>query len=98
MTVQLFMFLFTIGSIVSSLLTQAMKKAFSDISSNLLAAFDALIIGLGGTTVAYILLDIAFDLKSIICIGLMAICVWVGSMIGYDKVLQTMEQLGLGKK
>ena len=41
MTIELFMFLFTIGSVASSLLTQAMKKAFKNLSSNMLALASA---------------------------------------------------------
>jgi len=30
------------------------------------------------------------------CIVLMGVCIWVGSMIGYDKVVQTIEQIKKG--
>lgn len=93
MTINIFMFLFTIGAAASSLLTQAMKKAFTEVSSNILAAGDALIVGVGGTIAAYIILDIEFNAKNVVCIPLMALCVWVGSMISYDKVLQTIRQV-----
>lgn len=93
MTIELFLFLFTVGSSASSLLTQAMKKAFKNLSSNILALASALIVGFGGTMAAYILMGIVLDAKSIVCVPLMALCIWVGSMISYDKVLQTIAQL-----
>lgn len=93
MTIELFLFLFTVGSSASSLLTQAMKKAFKYLSSNMLALVSALIVGVGGTLAAYILMGIVFDAKSIVCVPLMAICIWVGSMVSYDKILQTIAQL-----
>ena len=96
MTIELFMFLFTVGSLASSLLTQALKKAIKDLSSNITALISALAIGVGGTLAAYILLNVELNAKNIICLVLMAACVWVGSMVGYDKVLQTIAQMKRG--
>lgn len=93
MTIELFMFLFTVGSLASSLLTQALKKTVKDLSSNITALISALVVGVGGTLAAYILLNVELNVKNIICLVLMAACVWVGSMVGYDKVLQTIAQI-----
>ena len=93
MTIELFIYLFTIGSTVASLLTQAIKKAYPDVSSNILALFSASVVGAIGTVFAYILIGVAFSVQNIICIVLMAVCIWIGSMLGYDKVLQTIRQL-----
>ena len=93
MTIELFMFLFTVGSLASSLLTQALKKAVKDLSSNITALISALVVGVGGTLAAYIPLSVELNVKNIICLVLMAACVWVGSMVGYDKVLQTIAQI-----
>lgn len=93
MTIDLFIYLFTIGSAVSSLLTQAVKKALPNVSSNILALVDSVAVGVIGTFFAFILLDIAFTAKNIVSIVLMAVCIWIGSMLGYDKVTQTIKQL-----
>ena len=93
MTIDLFIYLFTIGSAVSSLLTQAVKKALPNVSSNILALVDSVAVGIVGTVFAYILLDIAFTAKNIVSIVLMAVCIWIGSMLGYDKVTQAIKQL-----
>lgn len=93
MTIELFIYLFTIGSTFSSLFTQASKKTFTQIPSNLLALCSSIIVGLGGTFSAYVLLDIPLTLANVICIPLMAVCIWIGSMLGYDKVLQTISQI-----
>ena len=92
MSVTLFLSLFTIGSMISSLLTEAIKKAV-DVSSNIIALVDAIVVGVAGTTAAYILIGVPFDAQNIICIALMTVCIWVGSMIGYDKVIQTISQI-----
>lgn len=93
MTIELFIYLFTLGSTFASLLIQAIKKTFSGIPSNILALCSSVIVGLVGTVFAYILLNITFTLQNIICIPLMAVCIWIGSMLGYDKILQTISQI-----
>lgn len=93
MTIQLFMFLFTIGSLISSLITEAIKKAYMNVSSNIIALIDAVVVGVIGTVFAYILMGIAFNLSNVICIILMAVCIWIGSMVGFDKVKQTINQI-----
>ena len=92
MTITLFLSLFTLGSMVSSLLTEAVKKA-TDISSNIIALINAFVVGLAGTSAAYALMGVPFNLQNIICIILMTVCIWIGSMIGYDKVIQTISQI-----
>ena len=96
MTIELFMFFFTVGSAASSLITQALKKAWPNMASNMLALESAVFVGIFGTAAAYILMDIPFNLKNIICIPLMAICIFVGSMVSYDKCIQTIAQLKRG--
>ena len=93
MSITLFLFLFSIGSVISSLFTEALKKAWQNISSNVIAAIDAVIVGGFGTIVYYILADVPLTTKNVICAVLMAICVWLGSMVGYDKIMQTLKQL-----
>lgn len=96
MTIELFMLLFTAGSMAASLLTQAMKKALTNLPSNIIAFWGALIVGLGGTICSYILLEIPFTAKNIVCIVLMPVCIWVSSMVSYDKVMQTIAQYKRG--
>ena len=96
MTIELFLFIFTVGSVAASLLTQAMKKAFKSLSRNFLALAAAVIVGMLGTAGAYILMDIAFNAKSIVCILFMTVAIWIGAMVGYDKVLQTIAQIKRG--
>lgn len=93
MTIELFIIMLTVGGTLSSLITQALKKAFDELSSNVIAIADAAIVGIGGMIIAYILMDIPFTLQNIVCIPLMAICIAVGSMVGYDKVVQTLKQI-----
>lgn len=93
MTVELFMFLFGFGSIVSALLTQAVKQAFKDLSSNVIALIDAVVVGVLGTGAVYILMGIEWSFANIVCLALMSFSIWLGSMVGYDKAMQTIGQL-----
>lgn len=92
MTIKLFLVLFTIGAAFSSLLTQAIKKAFSYVSSNVLALYSATIVGAFGMLGYYIINGIPFSPSNVVYIILMVICIWMGSMVGYDKVIQMIAQ------
>ncbi|SHN59598.1 hypothetical protein SAMN02745247_02073 [Butyrivibrio hungatei DSM 14810] len=98
MTITLFISIFTVGAMVSGLLTEAIKKAYQnankDYSANVIALVDAVVVGGLGTTCAYMLLGIPWTVNNIICLFLMIVVVWVGSMIGYDKIMQLLNQLG----
>lgn len=97
MSVTLFITLFTLGSFACTLVTEAVKKAFinakKEASANLLALIDAVVVGGLGTSVAYILLGIEWSTNNIICLALMIVCIWIGSMIGFDKIKQLIEQI-----
>ncbi len=93
MTLTTFLFIFFIGATAASLFTEALKKVFWEMSSNLIALITSAVVGVGGTIIAYILMDIPLDSKNIVCIILMTFLIWLGSMIGYDKVIQTIEQI-----
>ncbi len=93
MTVEMFIYLLTIGSVFASLLTQATKKAFANVSSNVLALVDAIVVGIVGTSCTYVILEIPFTPSNIIYIAFMAVCIWIGSMVGYDKIIQTIKQI-----
>nr|WP_314465550.1 hypothetical protein [uncultured Clostridium sp.] len=97
MTLSLFMALIVILAVAVSLITEAVKKFLDDAkktySSNMVVLVVAVIVGVGGTALAYLFLGIAFTLTNVLCMALMAIAVWVGAMLGYDKVIQMLEQL-----
>ena len=97
MTINLFLVLFTIGAAFSSLLTEAFKKALTNISSNILALYSASIVGALGMIGYYIINDVPFVPSNVVYIILMVICIWMGSMVGYDKVLQMIAQFRGGK-
>lgn len=97
MTITLFISMFTIGSALCSLLTEAVKKAFAnagkEASPNFLALIDAIVVGGFGTAVAYVLLNVEWNANNILCMILMIFAVWIGAMIGFDKVKQLFDQI-----
>lgn len=96
MTVTLFITIISVAALVTSLLTEAIKKYYlnaeKDYSANVIALVNAIIVGCGGTAVVYMLAGIPWTVNNIICMVLMGVAVWIGSMIGYDKVIQTIQQ------
>lgn len=98
MTVNLFITLVTILSLVSSLVTEAIKKAFNNTRPTLLAAVVSAVVGWGGGVAAYLLMDIAFTTPAIVALVLLAPIIWVGATVGYDKVMEIIKQiLGVSK-
>ena len=99
MTVTLFISLFTIGSMACGLITEAVKKVYQnagmDYSANVIALVDAFVVGGIGTAVAYMLMGIDWTVNNIICLILMIVCIWLGAMLGFDKIKQTLEQIAV---
>lgn len=98
MTITLFIILAVICCAVSSLLTEGIKQWFKNkseknYSANLIALINAAVVGCGGTAITYVLLGVPFVLPNILCLVLMCAVVWLGSMIGYDKVIQLTKQI-----
>ena len=97
MTITLFMALLVVLALAVSLLTEAVKKFLEGTnitySSNIVVLIVSILVGIGGTAMAYISLDIAFTSPNILSMILMSVAVWVGAMLGYDKVLQMVEQI-----
>jgi len=97
MTVQVFLLLLTILSIVTSLFTEGIKKFLDammvNYASNVLVLIVAVIVGGVGTSVYYLWNDIAWTSLNIICIFLMVCANWLGAMLGYDKVIQAISQM-----
>ena len=97
MTVSMFLILLSAFSLIVGLITQALKKLLDSLgvsySSNVVAAIASAVVGIGGTAAYYLIASIAFNAVNIVCMLLMGVATAVGSMVGYDKVIQTVKQI-----
>lgn len=97
MTVTLFITLVTCFATATSLITEATKKILDSKSikyaANVVACIVAAIVGIGGTAAYYALTSIPFNATNVVSMILMGVAVAVGSMVGYDKVIQAVKQI-----
>ena len=96
MTTATFLFLLSAFSVISSLITEAIKKLVNDkanMSYNILALCVALVVGCVGCGLYYQLNGIIFDVNNIIYMILMCIASGLVATLGYDKVKQAIVQL-----
>ena len=96
MNVNLFLILLSVFSVISGLVTEAIKKLVNDkanFSYNLIALIVALVVGGAGCGLYYQLNEISFTSNNIIYMILMGLASGLVSMVGFDKVKQTIEQL-----
>lgn len=96
MTPQLFLILLAGFSALSSLVMEGIKKSFlssKNVSYNVIALIIALIIGISGTFIYYQLNNILIDTNNILYAILMGLASGLVSMVGYDKVKQTLDEL-----
>lgn len=97
MSVSLFISILVAGSILAGLLTQAIKVWYhnenKEAPPNIVALINAIVCGGGVTAVVYMLLAIPFTVNNIICLVCLIFFSWLGSMVGYDKITQTVGQM-----
>lgn len=102
MTIETFTTLLVIFATLTSLITEGVKKAFDSFgfkyATNVVVLYVSIIVGGVGTCIFYIWNGIDVSMKNVIWILLMTGANWLGSMIGYDKVIQTVTQLKNNKK
>ena len=102
MTIQIFLILLAIFATITSLLTEGVKKFLDEMNikyaSNIVVLAAAAVVGGLGTVLAYIMVGIPFTVVNIICIPLMVVANWLGSMLGYDKIKQAILQINLKNK
>lgn len=96
MTWKVFLMLLLVVSTLTSLVVEALKKFIGEdkkYSSNLLAGIVAIVLGVAVGVCYCIFFEIAFSSQIIIYIGALVLFSWLCSMLGYDKVIQSITQL-----
>ena len=99
MTVTFFLIILTICAAVTSLLTEGIKKFLDDqgkvYASNVLVLTVSMIVGCGATALYYVNYQIPFNALNSVYLALMGVANWLGATLGYDKVKQTIVQIGV---
>lgn len=97
MTVEKFLVLLTILSVVTSLITEAVKKFINkkdtEYATNIVVLIVSVIVGGTGTVVFYMYNGIAWDALNVASVFLMIVANWLVAMLGYDKVMQAITQI-----
>jgi hypothetical protein len=101
MTIELFLILFAVFSVFTSLLTEATKRLLDSLkvsyASNVLVLCASALVGGLGTVIFIVWNDYAWTTQNIITVFLMICANWLVAMLGYDKVTQAIKQLKGGK-
>lgn len=93
MSLYLFISLIGVLSLSNTLITEAIKKTFSNTKPTIVAAVAAAITGWGLGTTLYLIKGISFTPISIATLFWMAPMIWVGSTVGYDKIKEIIKQI-----
>jgi len=97
MTVELFLTLLSIFSVISSLITEAIKEYLKGRAKqyplNMIVLIISMIVGFCGVATFYAVKGIPFTIINVIFMFFMGIANWVVAMVGYDKVKQALDQL-----
>ena len=98
MTVTAFLVILGACAAVTSLLTEGIKKFLDEqkvtYASNILVLAIAVVVGCGATVIYYVNYQIPFSALNSVYLALMGIANWLGATLGYDKVRQTIAQIG----
>lgn len=102
MTITAFLILLSTCAAVTSLITQGCKKFLDDqhvkYASNVLVFIIAIVVGCGATSIYYVNYQIPFTALNSVYLALLGIANWLGAMLGYDKVKQTIIQIESAEK
>ena len=97
MTVQIVMFLLVIAAVMTSLITEAIKKTFSGGKPTITAAIVSAVTGVG-IPVGYLILNhLTITAQDIVYIVAMVVLTWLCATLGYDKVMEVINQI-IGNK
>ena len=97
MTLENFSILLFILGIITSTLTDSVKKVLDSLkvtyASNVVVLCVSVVVAGVGSIIFYIWNDYAWTSMNIICIFMLICANWLVSMLGYDKVMQTIKQV-----
>ena len=101
-SIDVFMIGLMMVSVLTGIVTEAVKKLLTALKANyqanILSGIVAVILS-AGVGVAYVFVaGVGFTAMSIVTIVALALASWLSAMVGYDKVVQVIDQLKNVKK
>ena len=99
MTTDIFLMLLMAVSVLTGLFTEAVKSVLNTLglkfpSSNVLAGIVAVVLSALVSVAFSVLYDIPATEKVTVCYVALALLSWLSAMVGYDKVIQALTQIG----
>lgn len=86
-------FILLICSVMTGLIVEAIKKMVKISRPNILAAIVSVIVGIAVPVAFIIVSHETFSVTSILYVISIVVLTWLCSMLGYDKVIQTITQI-----
>ena len=87
------MFLLTISAVVTSLITEAIKKTISDKAPNIVALIASIAVG-AGVPIGYLIINkLTITSQDIVYMIARVVLTWLCATLGYDKVVQAIAQI-----
>jgi hypothetical protein len=93
MTISVGSFLLLLCSLFTGLIVEAIKKMWVVDKPNVLAAIVSVVVGTAVPVSYIIVMEITINAPVILFIVSMVVLSWLSAMLGYDKVIQTINQL-----
>ncbi len=101
MNLETFLFLLLVTSVLTGLFTEGIKKFLSDLNkiykANILAGTVSAVLSVAVSAGYVILTDTAFNDKMAVFLIALVLLSWLCAMVGYDKVMQAITQIKIGK-
>lgn len=89
-------------SVLTGVATEALKKLLDAVNakyqSNILSGLVALVLAVGVGVAYVVVMGLGFTPQIIVCLVFLVFASWLCAMIGYDKVVQVINQLKNVKK
>ena len=97
MTMTAFLIILSACAVITSLMTEALKILLDEsginYAVNILVLIVAMIVGCSAPALYYVNYQVPFNALNSVYLALMGVANWLGSMLGYDKVRQSICQI-----
>lgn len=101
MSMEVFLMLLMGVSIITGLMTEALKKLLDECGkvykSNILAGIVSVILSIGAGAGYIVIIETQFNAKVAVILIALVLLSWLCAMVGYDKVMQAISQIKVAK-